>query len=187
MSGRNSFSKLRAKIDADPERRARMDEKRKAYDVLLRLSKLSELRQERGLTQAELIEALGVSQPAISKLETAATQGSVSGSDMLLSTLAGYVEATRGDDGEKNRLCPPSSYGNSLTDWARMNVRGARNTAAFSAEPDIKQWTDQIAINPARIPPEHPPSSRLDHVRGRLDRYLGAGVANLARLAGLPV
>ena len=52
--------------------------------------------------------------------------------------LAGYVEATRVDDAEKNRLCPPSSYGNSLTDWARMNVRGARNTAAFSAEPDIK-------------------------------------------------
>ncbi|HEX5859221.1 MAG TPA: pyridine nucleotide-disulfide oxidoreductase, partial [Microbacterium sp.] len=101
--------------------------------------------------------------------------------------LAGYVEATRGDDGEKNRLCPPSSYGNSLTDWARMNVRGARNTAAFSAEPDIKQWTDQIAINPARIPPDHPPSSSLDHVRSRLNRYLGAGVASLARLAGLPV
>ena len=29
--------------------------------------------------------------------------------------LAGYVEATRVDDAEKNRLCPPSSYGNSLS------------------------------------------------------------------------
>ena len=36
--------------------------------------------------------------------------------------LAGYVEATRDDDAEKNRLCPPSSYGNSLQDWATMNV-----------------------------------------------------------------
>lgn len=62
MSGRNSFGKLHARIDADPERLARMDEKRKAYDVLLRLSELSELRRERGLTQAELAEALGVSQ-----------------------------------------------------------------------------------------------------------------------------
>ena len=96
MSGRNSFSKLRAKIDADPERRARMDEKRKAYDVRLRLSELSELRRERGLTQAELAEALSVSQPAISKLEAAASRGSVSGSDMLLSTLAGYIEALGG-------------------------------------------------------------------------------------------
>ena len=96
MSGRNSFSKLRAKIDADPERRARMDEKRKAYDVLIRLSELSELRRERGLTQVELAEALGVSQPAISKLEAAASQDNVSGSDIFLSTLAGYIEALGG-------------------------------------------------------------------------------------------
>ncbi len=100
--------------------------------------------------------------------------------------LAGYVEATRDDDAEKNRLCPPSSYGNSLTDWARMNVRGARNTAAFSAEPDIKEWTDRIAVNPARIPPEHPGSPGLDDAVGRLGRYLGPGVASLARLGGLP-
>jgi transcriptional regulator with XRE-family HTH domain len=73
-----------------------MNEKRKAHDVILRLSELSELRRERGLTQAELVEALGVSQPAIPKLEATASQGSVSGSDMLLSTLAGYVEALGG-------------------------------------------------------------------------------------------
>jgi hypothetical protein len=99
--------------------------------------------------------------------------------------LAGYVEATRVDSDEKNRLCPPSSFGNSLTDWARMNVRGARNSAAFSAEPDIKQWTDRIAVNPARIPPEHPGSPGLDDALGRLGRYLGPGVARLAALGGL--
>jgi hypothetical protein len=100
--------------------------------------------------------------------------------------LAGYVEATRADDAEKNRLCPPSSYGNSLADWARMNARGARNTAAFSAEPDIKQWTDRIAVNPARIPPEHPGSPGLDDAVGRLGRHLAPGVARLAELGGLP-
>jgi transcriptional regulator with XRE-family HTH domain len=36
-------------------------------------SELSELRRERGLTQAELAEALSVSQPAISKLEAASS------------------------------------------------------------------------------------------------------------------
>jgi hypothetical protein len=100
--------------------------------------------------------------------------------------LAGYVEATRGDDAEKNRLCPPSSYGNSLVDWARMNVRGARNTASFSAEPDIKQWSDQIAVNPARIPPDQAHAPGLDDVLARLGRHLGPGVARLAGLAGMP-
>ena len=70
--------------------------------------------------------------------------------------LAGYVEATRDDDGVKNALCPPSSYGNTLTDWARMNVLGLRNSRAFGAEPDIRDWSHRVALNPARIPPEHP-------------------------------
>ena len=100
--------------------------------------------------------------------------------------LAGYVEATRADDAEKNRLCRPSSYGNTLTDWAQMNVRGSRNTAAFSTEPDIKAWTDRIAVNPARIPPGHPGSPELDDAVGRLGRYVGPGTARLAELGGLP-
>jgi hypothetical protein len=100
--------------------------------------------------------------------------------------LAGYVEATRTDDAEKNRLCSPSSYGNSLTDWAQMNVRGSRNTAAFSTESDIKAWTDRIAVNPARIPPGRPGSPELDDAVGRLGRWIGPGVARLAALGGLP-
>ena len=67
-----------------------------------------------------------------------------------------------------------------------MNVRGSRNTAAFSAEPDIKAWTDRIAVNPARIPPEHPGSAELDDAVDRLGRYIGPGVARLAALGGLP-
>ena len=100
--------------------------------------------------------------------------------------LTGYVEATRVTDAEKNRLCRPSSYGNTLADWARMNARGARNTAAFSAEPDIKRWTDRIAVNPARIPPEYPESAALDDAVARLARYIGPGVSRLASLGGLP-
>ena len=69
--------------------------------------------------------------------------------------LVGLVEATRDDDAEKNRLCPPSTFGNSLTDWARMNVLGLRAPAPRTAsEPDVKAWTDRVAINPARVPAE---------------------------------
>jgi DNA-binding XRE family transcriptional regulator len=69
VSGRHTFRKLRVKIERDPERRGLMGEKRKAYDVLLNLA---ELREAKGLTQAELAERLGVSQPNVSKLEAAA-------------------------------------------------------------------------------------------------------------------
>ena len=94
--------------------------------------------------------------------------------------LSGYVEATRDDDAEKNRLCPPSSFGNSLTDWARMNVLGMRNSASFGSEPDIKEWSDRVALNPARVPPEHPGSPELDDALGRLQAHAGPGVARLA-------
>jgi hypothetical protein len=97
--------------------------------------------------------------------------------------LAGYVEATRDDDGEKNRLCPPSSFGNSLTDWARMNVRGMRNAASFGSEADILEWSDRVALNPARVPPGHDPSPQLTDAQDRLTIHVEAGLATLARLS----
>ena len=102
--------------------------------------------------------------------------------------LTGYVEATREDDSEKNRLCPPSSYGNTLADWARMNLLGMRSSMSFGSQPDIKAWSDRVALNPARIPPEHAGSPELDETVERLQAQVRPGLAGLARLSGqLPV
>ncbi|MGY2700885.1 NAD(P)-binding protein [Nocardioides sp. HB32] len=98
--------------------------------------------------------------------------------------VSGYVEATRDDDAEKNRLCPPSSYGNTLVDWAQMNVTGFRATAAFGAEPDIKEWSNRVALNPARVPPDTAPSARLDDALARLAAHTRPGVARLVELSG---
>ena len=94
----------------------------------------------------------------------------------------GYVEATRGDDEEKNRLCPPSVFGNSLTDWARMNVLGFRATAALGAEPGIRAWADRVALNPARVPPEHPRTPALAAVQARLAAAVPPGLARIEEL-----
>jgi putative NAD(P)-binding protein len=96
--------------------------------------------------------------------------------------LVGYVEATRQDDDEKNRLCPPSPYGNSLAQWAEMTVRGTRAAMVYSAEPDIKAWSDPVALNPARVPPGHPGSEALERARHRLATHTGPGLARLATL-----
>ena len=96
--------------------------------------------------------------------------------------LIGYAEATRHDDREKNRHCPPSPYPNSLAQWAAMNVLGARNAMSFSAEKDMKEWSDRVALNPARIPPGHPGSVALDAARERLATHLRPGLASLAEL-----
>jgi hypothetical protein len=96
--------------------------------------------------------------------------------------LAGYVEATRDSDEEKNRLCPPSPYGNSMADWARMNLLGSRAAATFNAEPDIKAWADSVAINPARVAPEHAGSPAVTEALGRLQAGAQAGLARIEAL-----
>ena len=97
--------------------------------------------------------------------------------------LVGYVEATHEDDDEKNRLCPPSPYGNSMAEWARMNVLGARAAMSFASDPETKRWTDQVALNPARVPPDDQRSKELDDALGRLATHLRPGLARLAELS----
>lgn len=96
--------------------------------------------------------------------------------------LTGYVEATRADDEEKNRLCPPSPYGDTLAGWAAMNALGTRAALSFGADPDIKAWADGVALNPARIPPDHAGSAALTDALRRLRTHLGPGLARLAEL-----
>jgi hypothetical protein len=96
--------------------------------------------------------------------------------------VTGYVEATRDDDAEKNRLCTPTPYGNSMSDWAQMNIRGARAAQSFSAEPDIAEWSSRVALNPARIPAGHRGSAALDDARERLAAHGPPGLARLAEM-----
>jgi hypothetical protein len=98
--------------------------------------------------------------------------------------VTGFVEATRTDDDEKNRLCPPSHYGDSLAQWAGMNVLGTRAAMSFSAEPDIKAWADGVALNPARVPAGHPTSAALESARERLAASTGPGLERLAAWMG---
>ncbi len=97
--------------------------------------------------------------------------------------LAGYVEATRTDDAEKNRLCPPNNYGNTFEEWARMNAQGLMNVRTFSAEPDIADWLSTISLNPTRVPPGYAKTSELEAARERLGKYADAGIARLLDLS----
>jgi hypothetical protein len=96
--------------------------------------------------------------------------------------LAGYVEATRADDDSKNAVCRPSPYPSTRTEWVRMNVVGFQNSASFNAEPDIKEWANGVALNPARVPPEHAGSAQLDGVLERVAAHAPPGLARLAEL-----
>ena len=85
MTKTKSFRELRARIDADPRRRERVEAQTQA---LLAVVKLAELREARQATQQELAQALEMTQANVSRIEHE--------DDIYLSTLRRYVEALGG-------------------------------------------------------------------------------------------
>jgi hypothetical protein len=102
----------------------------------------------------------------------------------LAAALIGYVEATRDDDADKNRICPASPYSDTPTDWAQMQALGGRASLAFNAEPDIKEWANRVALNPARIPPGQTVDDDLGTAVGRFHKAVTPGIAAMTELAG---
>jgi hypothetical protein len=101
--------------------------------------------------------------------------------------LAGYVEATRDDDRERNRLCPPNTLPDSPASWARMQVRGTVATRAYGAEPDIAAWANGCALNPARIEPSQRDDPAVRAGAARLADHSERGLTRLAELADEPL
>jgi hypothetical protein len=101
--------------------------------------------------------------------------------------LAGYVEATRDDDRERNRLCPPNTLPNTAASWARMQVRGTIAARAYGAEPDIAAWANSCALNPARIEPPQRDDPAVRAAAARVAEHTERGLARLAELADEPL
>ena len=100
--------------------------------------------------------------------------------------LAGYVEATRDDDRERNRLCPANAYSDSTRDWVRMQFRGTIATRTHSAESDIARWINGCALNPARIEPSRRDDASVQAAIARLADVGDRGLTRLAELADQP-
>jgi hypothetical protein len=101
--------------------------------------------------------------------------------------LAGYVEATRDDDRERNRLCPPNTLPDNPFDWARMQVRGAVAVSRYGAEPDIAAWANACALNPARIDPSRRDEPAVRDAAARASRATERGLPRMAELAREPL
>jgi hypothetical protein len=102
----------------------------------------------------------------------------------LGAAVTGYVEATREDDAEKNRICHPSPLSNAPIDWAAMQTLGGHAARDLNAEPDIKEWLDGVALNPARIPADRVGDADLTAIADRFRTAFGPGLEAFAELAG---
>jgi hypothetical protein len=109
------------------------------------------------------------------------------GSPCFNAALAGYVEATRDDDRERNRLCPPNEYSDSPASWARMHARSAVATRTFGAEPDIAAWANECALNPARIDPSRRDDPAVRAAAARVSEHAERSLARLTELASMGI
>ena len=101
--------------------------------------------------------------------------------------LIGYVEATRDDDRERNRLCPPNTLPDNPANWARMQVRGSLAARAYGAEPDIAAWANGCALNPARVQPLQQDDPAVKAAAARLADHAEQGLTRLSELSEEPL
>jgi hypothetical protein len=107
----------------------------------------------------------------------AITLQSVATGPIFGAAIAGYLEATRKEDIEKNRLCIPHPYPDSCADWPRFMVLSAKGSAALAKEPDVLQWAHSTSLFRSRIPAER---------AGQADVVAAVARLHAARQTGLP-
>ena len=96
--------------------------------------------------------------------------------------LVGYVEATRHDDAEKNRLCPPNPYPDGAIDWIRATCTAQRALTTWLADPDLSAWMEGARLNAARGAGDHLTDPRMKSALARMFTNAEPAVTNLQTL-----
>jgi DNA-binding XRE family transcriptional regulator len=120
MSGRKNFTNLKRQVEANPERRARLDQERQFVRTILGLTAM---RKARGATQRQIAEAWDVSQANVSQIER--TQ------DIFLSTLSKYIAALGGQ--MEIRAVFPDEVITLLGDGKTIEAAGAKRSTPSAA------------------------------------------------------
>jgi hypothetical protein len=94
--------------------------------------------------------------------------------------LVGFVEATRHDVTEQNRLCPPNRLPNVPLDWVRGTLIGTNADYLWSREPDIVAWLERARLNPSRGLRQRSDDPDVRDATNRFTRNVRPGLARLA-------
>jgi hypothetical protein len=96
----------------------------------------------------------------------------------------GMVEASREDDAEKNRLCPPLTFHADAADMLQTAYTGMIGLIARGSEPDVGAWTERCRLNPAAGAMSRLGDSDVASALSVMSEHIGAAMQNLtARVA----
>jgi putative NAD(P)-binding protein len=93
--------------------------------------------------------------------------------------LVGFVEASRDDDADKNRLCPPNPYPSTIEDWPRTMSRTWRTEGRWLSEPDVSAWVAASRLNPLQALPDHAAEPSVQSAVKRFLTHLNSAIERL--------
>ncbi len=99
----------------------------------------------------------------------------------LSAAFIGHLEATVGDDAEKNRLCTPIPYPNEPVDWLRMQLANLSNHYQWTRHAELRQWlaNNRLDFNHGRASAADPTQAAIME---RFRRSVGPAVARLREM-----
>lgn len=99
--------------------------------------------------------------------------------------LVGFVEATRGDLAEKNRLCPPNRLPDTPLDWLRGALLATSADYSWSKQPDLVDWLERARLNPTRGLRSRSHDPLVQSASKRYAEHVRKALANLQSLLQL--
>ncbi len=93
--------------------------------------------------------------------------------------LVAYVDVTRDDLDEKNRLCPPNRQPDKAMDWIRGTLITLTADREWSKEPDIAAWLDRSRLNALRGLSMYGGEPRVQQAMARFVSNVDKATANL--------
>jgi hypothetical protein len=96
--------------------------------------------------------------------------------------LVGFLEATRRDVAEQNRLCPTNRLPETALDWARGTLIGMRAENLWAKDPALSDWLERARLNPSRGLRRLRGDPRLQPAWRRFTECVRPGLDRLERL-----
>lgn len=97
-------------------------------------------------------------------------------------SIAGFIEATRQDQAEKNRLCPAARLFDVPHDLPLWLIRDWTLAAMWSKIPDVHGWQKNIRLDLAHDAAQHADDPRLRAARKRIMNNVMPAITNLEKL-----
>ncbi len=99
------------------------------------------------------------------------------------SAIVAFVEATRDDLVEKNRLCPPNPLPDVPLDWVKGTFIGMQADYLWSKQPDLRDWLERARLNPSRGIMARAGDPQVQAAATRFQANVRPGLAQLGRFA----